>query len=163
MGLGEAVADSLLRFLDPPPEAVPVSHHFFPVSFTRRLASKRPGPHHMDLDKRRKSYLRSRGKDKKIQYILLKQYWWSYDVYVCSFWFYISHTVYVYTYVKITYKKDYTTKTVYFPNTDSSYTDVYSEWDCDLFLCLGQFESDHNRVFIYKMFKMILQYYHNFF
>lgn len=57
VGLGEAVADGLLRLPDPPPEAVPVPRHFFPVSFARRLSGERPGPHDVDLDERRKSHL----------------------------------------------------------------------------------------------------------
>lgn len=60
VGLGETVANDLLRFINSPPEAVTVSCHLFPVSFTRRLPRKRPGPQDMEFDNRRKSNLKFR-------------------------------------------------------------------------------------------------------
>lgn len=70
VGGTEAVSNGPFRFLDSPPEAVPVSCHFFPVSLTRRLSSERPGPHDMDLDQGRKPDLKPRTEQDNSQFFL---------------------------------------------------------------------------------------------
>lgn len=68
---GQTAAHHLLRLLDPPPEAVAISRHFLPVSFTGRLTGKRPGVHDVDLDYRRKLHLEHKQNRKHIQNSML--------------------------------------------------------------------------------------------